>query len=117
MSDSPHPQNRLVAALLATHATSPTGSDDFTYMQSALLAAIDRGESAALFLMSEGVRYALDPRLPPLLDVGVAVSLCAMDAEAHGLDPETISALGIELGSQHDHARLVRDAHQFLSWT
>lgn len=79
--------------------------------------AIARGEDTALFLMSEGVRYAHDPRLQPLLRAGVDVTLCAMDAEAHGLDTAAIAALGIELGSQHDHARLVRDADRFLAWT
>lgn len=117
MSLPPPPSHRLLAVLLATYADSSRGSDDLVDVQSALLSAVERGDSAALFLMSDGVRYALDPRLPPLIAVGVEISLCAMDAEAQGLDPAAISALGIELGSQHDHARLLRDAQPFLSWT
>ncbi len=108
---------RLLAALLATFREEAEASDDFTDACSALLAAVDRGESAALFLMSRGVHYALDPRLPPLVGAGVDVSLCAMDAEAEGLNTDAIASLGIQLGSQHDHARLLRDADCFLSWT
>ncbi|HNN94710.1 MAG TPA: hypothetical protein PKI03_20680 [Pseudomonadota bacterium] len=108
-----------MAALLATFRV-PEGaapSDDLTDVCSALLAAVERGESAALFLMSRGVHYVLDPRLLALIGAGVDVSLCAMDAETERIDTDAIAALGIQLGSQHDHARLLRDADCFLSWT
>ena len=67
--------------------------------------------------MDDGVGYALDPRLRAFVDSGVEVALCAMDAEARGLDCQRAAAAGILVGSQHDHARLVRDSDRFLSFT
>ncbi len=67
--------------------------------------------------MDGGVLYALDPRTQDLIAAGVDVSLCAMDAEAHGVDPREVTRRDIVLGSQRDHARLVRDCDPFLCFT
>lgn len=111
---------RSIAA--ATHPTdapvAPAASgDDFACVASALLSALDAGGDASLFLMDGGVLYALDPRTQDLIAAGVDVSLCAMDAEAHGVDPHEVTRRGIVLGSQRDHARLVRDCDPFLCFT
>ena len=90
---------------------------DFSVVESAIRGAQARGEEVALFLMDAGVDYALEARLLALVDAGLDVSLCAMDAEAHGLDGARLQAAGITLGSQHDHARLLRDSDRFLSFT
>ncbi|MBL9005473.1 MAG: hypothetical protein JNJ46_14560 [Myxococcales bacterium] len=92
-------------------------ADDFACVASALRSAVAAGDDAALFLMDHGVLYATDPRLPPLLAEGIDVALCATDAEAQGLDLMAAASHGILLGSQHDHARLVRDSDRFLSFT
>jgi sulfur relay (sulfurtransferase) complex TusBCD TusD component (DsrE family) len=67
--------------------------------------------------MDDGVRYALDARLQALLSVGVELTLCATDAAARALPCDELEALGVVIGSQHDHARLVRDSDRFLSFT
>jgi len=95
----------------------PAAHDDFACVASALRSALAGGEDASLFLMDRGVLYAGDPRLLPLIAAGVDVALCATDAEAQGLDLDAAAARGILIGSQHDHARLVRDSDRFLSFT
>lgn len=97
-------------------ATGP-GEGDFPSLESALLGAAQAGEEAALFLMDDGVFYALDPRLRRFIDAGVEVSLCAMDAEARGVDCDAAAAAGVILGGQPDHARILRDCDRFLSFT
>jgi hypothetical protein len=92
-------------------------ADDFALVASAVQAVRSDGGDASLFLMDRGVLYAADPRLLTLLADGVDVALCATDAEAQGLDLDACAAHGILVGSQHDHARLVRDSDRFLSFT
>jgi sulfur relay (sulfurtransferase) complex TusBCD TusD component (DsrE family) len=69
---------------------------------------------ARLFLMDDGVRAAVDPRLRALVDDGLDAALCAMDAEARGVVEEDG---GVRFGSQYDHAVLVRDATRLVAWT
>jgi sulfur relay (sulfurtransferase) complex TusBCD TusD component (DsrE family) len=97
-------------------ASAPTDGD-FPVVESGIARALEHGDDVAIFLMDAGVGYALDARLAALLAAGVEVSLCAMDAEARGIDCGRAQAAGVLLGSQHDHARLVRDSDQFLSFT
>jgi hypothetical protein len=40
-----------------------------------------------------------------------------MDAEERGIDCQAAAAAGVIIGSQHDHARLLRDSDHFLSFT
>jgi hypothetical protein len=67
----------------------------------------------ALFLMDDGVHAAADPRVRALVDEGADVSLCAMDAEARGVIPVD----GVRLGSQHDHAEMMRTAARVIAMT
>jgi sulfur relay (sulfurtransferase) complex TusBCD TusD component (DsrE family) len=90
---------------------------DFPLIASALDGALRDGVDAALFLMDDGVGYALDARVQPFLAAGVEVALCAMDAESRSIDCQAAAAAGVIIGSQHDHARLLRDSDRFLSFT
>jgi hypothetical protein len=77
------------------------------------LPRIERPEATQLFLMDDGVRLAVDARLQKLIDAGLEVTMCATDAETR-----TISAPdGVRLGSQHDHALMIRDAQRILALT
>jgi sulfur relay (sulfurtransferase) complex TusBCD TusD component (DsrE family) len=69
---------------------------------------------AALFLMDDGVHAAADARVRALVDEGAEVSLCAMDAEARGVH---FDLGGIRLGSQHDHAEMLRTAARVIAMT
>ncbi len=71
-------------------------------------------ESAALFLMDEGVLAAAAPSLLAAIDDGLDAALCAMDAEARGVGPV---AGGPRFGSQWDHATMVRDAARVVAMT
>jgi sulfur relay (sulfurtransferase) complex TusBCD TusD component (DsrE family) len=97
-------------------ATSPR-ADDFALFASHVKAALERGHEVALFLMDDGTGYALDARVIALIDAGVEVAMCAMDAERRGIDCAQAEAAGVLVGSQYDHARLVRDSDRFLSFT
>jgi hypothetical protein len=79
----------------------------------AALPRIERPEATQLFLMDDGVRLAVDARLQKLVDAGLEVTMCATDAEAR-----TIAAPdGVRLGSQHDHALMIRSAGRILALT
>jgi hypothetical protein len=67
------------------------------------------GPEAQWFLMDDGV-LAL-PALRPRIDQGAEVTLCSTDAV--GLEPTP----GVRLGSQYDHALMVRSASRVLAWT
>jgi hypothetical protein len=71
-------------------------------------------DDAQLFLMDEGVRVAADGRLRAAIDDGLEASLCAMDAEARGIQP--LSG-GPRFGSQFDHAVMIRDATRVVAMT
>ena len=73
-------------------------------------------EEAQLFLMDEGVRAAGEARLRAAIDDGLDASLCAMDAEARGIAPDTLIG-GPRFGSQWDHATMVRDAARVVAMT
>jgi hypothetical protein len=75
------------------------------------LPEIARPEATQLFLMDEGVHLSADPRLLALLDAGLEVTVCAMDAEARGVPLHP----GIRAGSQYDHAVMMRDAKTVLT--
>jgi hypothetical protein len=96
---------------------SDPAAGDWPRIEAAALAALGRGDDVALFLMAGGLGYALTPAMQRLGQAGALVTLCAMDAEAAGLDCKAAEAAGIILGSQHDHARLLRDSDQLLSFT
>lgn len=97
-------------------ATAPQRGD-FTLFAARIEAALRDGDDVSLFLMDDGTGYAMDARVQPLLDAGVEVAMCAMDAERRGVDCVRAAAVGIVVGSQYDHARLVRDSDHFLSFT
>jgi hypothetical protein len=67
-----------------------------------------------LFLMDDAVRVAGDPALHRAIADGLEASLCATDAEAHGIAPERE---GPRFGSQWDHARMVQEAARVVALT
>lgn len=104
---------RRVAILLA----SGPDEGDLPLVEALARAALAEGYDVDLFLMDAGVRCALDPRLQALIQAGADATVCAMDAEAQGVSAEALVEAGVHLGSQHDHARLLRDSDRFLSFT
>ena len=77
------------------------------------IARAEAGSDVQIFLMDDGVLAA--PELASLIERGVEVTACAMDAEARGLDPTR--AAGVRLGSQYDHAVMVRDSSELCAFT
>ena len=104
---------RRLGVLLA----SGPDEGDLPLVEALVRAALREGHDVDLFLMDEGVACALDGRLRALVEAGAEATVCAMDAEARGLSADAIVAAGVQLGSQHDHARLLRDSDRFLSFT
>ena len=97
-------------------ATAPQAGD-LPIVLSSIARALREGDDVALFLMDDGVGYALEPRVTSFIDEGLEIALCAMDAEARGLDFRRAEAAGVIIGSQYDHGRLLRDSDRFLSFT
>ena len=97
-------------------ASSPT-EGDAPLIESAVYGALQDGDSIDLFLMGDGVHYALLPSVRAFIAAGVDVTLCAMDAEAQSLDLTQAAAAGVTLGSQRDHAHLLLRSQRFLSFT
>lgn len=97
-------------------ASAPT-EGDAPLVASAVEAALLVGDSIELFLMADGVHYALTASMRAYLAAGADVTVCAMDAEAHGLDPAQLTAIGVTLGSQRDHAHILLRCDRFLSFT
>jgi sulfur relay (sulfurtransferase) complex TusBCD TusD component (DsrE family) len=90
---------------------------DAPLIASAVYSALQDGDVIDLFLMGDGVHYALTPSVRDFLAAGVDVTLCAMDAEAVGLDLAQAAAVGVTVGSQRDHAKLVQRCQRFLCFT
>jgi hypothetical protein len=67
------------------------------------------GAEGQWFLMDDGV-YAL-PALRDRIDAGAEVTVCATDAA------EIATVPGVRMGSQYDHARLVRTAARVVALT
>jgi hypothetical protein len=61
------------------------------------------------FVMDEAVRIL--PALREQIDLGAEVVVCATDAAEQKVDPPP----GVQLGSQHDHASLVRTAGRVIA--
>lgn len=97
-------------------ATGPK-EGDLPALQLLIQDALRNGHDIDLFLMDAGVRYALDANLSRWMAAGVDVTLCAHDAEAQGIDTAAVAARGVVLGSQRDHARLLRRSARFYSFT
>lgn len=96
---------------------SAPAEGDAPLIASAVEAALRSGDHVALFLMADGVDYALTASVRAYLAAGADVTVCAMDAEAHALDPAQLVAAGVTLGSQRDHAHLLLHSDRFLSFT
>lgn len=97
-------------------ATAPD-EGDLPSLQALMQEALQKGHDVDLFLMDEGVRYATDANLAVWVATGIDVMLCAHDAEARGVDLRLATARGVLLGTQRDHAFLLRRSDRFYSFT
>ena len=92
---------------------TPPARGDFEHVEGLARAARGRGLEVGLFLMDEAVRWAGDPRLAGLLDEGCEVTACGLSLTRAALEPLT----GVVVGSQDDHAALVRRAERMVAFT
>lgn len=90
---------------------------DAPLIASAVEAALHAGDYIELFLMADGVHYALSANIAAFIAAGAEVTICAMDAEASALALDRIVAAGVTLGSQRDHAHILLRSDRFLSFT
>ena len=90
---------------------------DAPLIESAVAGALQAGDSIDMFLMGDGVQYALTPMVRRFIAAGVEVTVCAMDAEALAIDLQQAVAAGVILGSQRDHAHILLRSQRFLSFT
>lgn len=97
-------------------AASPD-EGDAPLIAAAVEPALHAGDHIDLFLMADGVHYALAASTAAFIAAGAEVTVCAMDAEAHSLDLDRVVAAGVMLGSQRDHARIMLRSDRFLSFT
>lgn len=106
---------RRIGVLVATGGRE-TGGGSWACVQAAIQQALAQGDEVGVFLMSQGVGWVEEGSLAELVAHGVEVIVCGTDAEAHGLDERGLTERGVRLGSQHDHARLLRDSDEFWSF-
>jgi sulfur relay (sulfurtransferase) complex TusBCD TusD component (DsrE family) len=93
--------------------TTTPARGDFDRAERLARAARARGADVALFLMDAAVVWGGHARAAALIDEGCEVTLCGTNSEAAGVVP----APGVHVGSQDDHARLVRVADRVVAFT
>lgn len=96
---------------------SRPAAGDLPLILAAAQAALAEGAEVEIFAMDDGVLLLAEPDFLALLAGGAEVAVCAMDAEAHGVDLATAELRGVTLGDQSDHARILRRCDRFLSFT
>ena len=93
--------------------STPPERGDFEHVEGLARAARGRGLEVGLFLMDQAVRWAGDPRVAGLLDEGCDVVACGLSVTR-----AAIACLpGVVVGSQDDHAALVRRADRLVAFT
>lgn len=107
----------VTSPLLGVLIASAPGEGDPPLLEALCRGALLAGWQVEIFLMDDGIGYAGQPALRGLIELGVEACACAMDAEARGVSGPALEAAGVRAGSQHDHARLVRDSRRFLAFT
>ena len=85
-------------------------------------AARAKGHDVELFLMDDGVyavkrgtRTPVADELASLVEGGVVVALCALNAEQRGVTKDE-AVPGVLFGSQYDLAQLIDSADRFVSF-
>ena len=96
--------------------TTPPVRGDFELAAELAHAARAAGAEVSLFFMDAAVGGLAARRdaVTALRDTGCELIACGRTAEAHAVDGD---ALGIELGSQDDHAALVHGADRVVAFT
>lgn len=75
-------------------------------------AARDQGHEVSIFLMYDGVYNVNKKEFAQLVDKGVIVAVCALNAEQRKVG----KVEGILFGSQYDHACIVGGVDRFISF-
>lgn len=103
----------LAGKRLAVVVSTPPARGDFDRAERLARAARARGAQVALFLMDAATPWAADARTAALADDGCDVFVCGTNASAQAVT----AAHGVIVGSQDDHARLVRAADRVVAFT
>ena len=75
-------------------------------------AARNLGHEVSIFLMYDGVYNVNKKEFAGLIDIGVNIAVCALNAEQR----KVAKVDGILFGSQYDHACITSDVDRFLSF-
>ncbi len=75
-------------------------------------AARRQGHQVSIFLMYDGVYNVHKKEFAELSDIGVNLTVCALNAEQRSVG----KVEGILFGSQYDHACIAADADRFISF-
>ena len=75
-------------------------------------AARDEGHEVSIFLMYDGVYNVNKKEFAELVDKGVEIAICALNAEQR----KVAKVDGILFGSQYDHACIASDVDRFISF-
>ncbi len=75
-------------------------------------AAREQGHEVSIFLMYDGVYNVHKKEFAELVDRGVSIAVCALNAEQRNVQ----KVKGILFGSQYDHACIAGDVDRFISF-
>lgn len=97
---------------LGIHVNS---DNHFKELLSIARAAVDKGHSVSVFVMSGGIALLSEREMLELLETqGVGISFCEFNAAQSGINLDTIAGT-IKPGSQLDNAIMVRDSDRVIS--
>ncbi len=91
--------------------TSPENENTNTVI-SISSAAREQGHEVSIFLMYDGVYNMQKKAFTDLVEKGVNIAVCALNAEQRNL----AKIEGILFGSQYDHACIASDVDRFISF-
>ena len=75
-------------------------------------AAREQGHEVSIFLMYDGVYNVNKKEFVELVDKGVSIAVCALNAEQRSVQ----KVEGILFGSQYDHACIAGEVDRFISF-
>lgn len=91
--------------------TSPENENTNTVIEISK-AARDEGHEVSIFLMYDGVYNVNKKEFAELVDKGIEIAICALNAEQR----KVARVEGILFGSQYDHACIASDVDRFISF-
>ena len=91
--------------------TSPENENTHTVIALSK-AAREQGHEVSVFLMYDGVYNINKKEFVELVEKGVNITVCTLNAEQR----KTGRVEGIRFGSQYDHACIAGDADRFISF-